>query len=125
MTDYPEDKAAIWFEQSDAVDSEIAERFGAHLDAIAATDWHFDTLTSEAQIGLIIALDQFPRNIYRNNPQAFAYDDRARGIASALVAAGIERFRLVERMFLYLPFEHSEALADQDLSVRCTAICLR
>ncbi len=59
-------------------------------------------------------LDQFPRNLFREDARAFAYDPVARRHARALVAGGIERFALIERCFLYLPFEHSEALADQD-----------
>jgi uncharacterized protein (DUF924 family) len=115
--DYPSDKAEIWFERSDPTDDYIRDMFGPHLDAVAAADWPLDALSPVAQIGLVILLDQFPRNIFRADPRAYAYDGRALAIAAALIEGGVARFRLVERMFLYLPFEHSEALEDQDRSV--------
>ena len=63
-------------------------------------------------------LDQFPRNIHRGTPQAFAGDAAALAIAEAAISAGFDRALLpVERVFLYLPFEHSERLADQDRAV--------
>jgi uncharacterized protein (DUF924 family) len=115
---YPADKAALWFERRDETDEAIRAAFGAALDAVSARDWDLASLSREAQIGLVIFLDQFPRNLFRADPRAYAYDERARAVARALVEGGVDRFRLIERCFLYLPFEHSEALADQDLSVR-------
>jgi len=89
----------IWFQKNDAFDAEIRERFGA--------------------LALLILLDQFPRNVFRGSAEAFASDAHARAIARAVVLE--KRFDLqlgpYEKPFLYLPFEHSEALADQDLSV--------
>lgn len=115
---YPADKAPLWFERRDETDEAIRSTFGPWLDAVSDRDWDLAGLPREAQIGLVIFLDQFPRNLFREDGRAFAYDARARAVARALVAGGVERFRLIERCFLYLPFEHSEELADQDLSVR-------
>ncbi|MBN9025319.1 MAG: DUF924 domain-containing protein [Rhizobiales bacterium] len=70
-----------------------------------------------AGIGFVLFLDQFPRNLFRDDGRAFAYDARARAAVRRLIAGGVERFAPIERVFLYLPFEHSEELADQDLSV--------
>ncbi|MCX5496338.1 DUF924 domain-containing protein [Kaistia dalseonensis] len=117
-TDYPAEKSAIWFERKDETDDYIRATFGPDLDRVAATDWPLDAMSREARIGLVIYLDQFPRNMFRADARAYAYDARARSIAHALVAAGVEEYGLIERSFLYLPFEHSEDLADQQLSVR-------
>lgn len=115
--DFPAEKAKLWFERRDETDEAIRSAFGSHLDAVAARDWNLAALSPEAQVGLVIFLDQFPRNLFRADARAFAYDARAREIARALVRRGISRYRLIERAFLYLPFEHSEDLADQELSV--------
>jgi uncharacterized protein (DUF924 family) len=64
----------------------------------------------------VILLDQFPRNIFRTSGEAFACDGKARDLARRLID-GRNRFHRVERSFLFLPFEHSEEAADQDLSV--------
>jgi uncharacterized protein (DUF924 family) len=68
-------------------------------------------------MGLVILLDQFPRNIFRTSGESFAYDAKARTIARLLITLGRERFHRAERCFLYLPFEHSEDIGDQDLGV--------
>jgi uncharacterized protein (DUF924 family) len=69
------------------------------------------------QVGLVILLDQFPRQIHRDSGDAFAYDAKALSIARRLLAAGPDRFWPVERTFVALPFEHSEDIADQDYAV--------
>lgn len=115
-TDQNEEKAKIWFRQSDETDAHIREAFGPYIAPAAAIDWDLDALDREEQVGLIVLLDQFPRNIYRTTGEAFAYDAKARDIARRLVA-GLDRFWLYEQNFVCLPFEHSEEIADQDLSV--------
>lgn len=114
---FPREKAGLWFERSDATDAHIFAIFGPFLDDVAAHGWDMAALDRREAIGLVIMLDQFPRNIFRKDARAFAYDEVARRHARALVESGIGRFALIERCFLYLPFEHSEAIADQDLSV--------
>ena len=70
---------------------------------------------------MLILLDQFPRNAFRETPRMFASDAAARDIAVAAVAAGFDgQTDLALRNFFYLPFMHSEQLADQDLAVRFT-----
>jgi uncharacterized protein (DUF924 family) len=113
----PAGQSKVWFSRSDATDDAIRARFGDHLDAVAATDWDLDALPPAARIGLVIFLDQFPRNLFRDDGRAYAYDARARDVAQALIAAAPEAFSPIERVFLYLPLEHSEAIADQDRSV--------
>ncbi|BCP56195.1 membrane protein [Kaistia sp. 32K] len=116
-TDVPAEQVQIWFSRHDATDDACRARFGDHLDAVAETDWPFETLPPAAGIGLVLFLDQFPRNLFREDGRAYAYDARARAAARRLIEGGVERFTPMERVFLYLPFEHSEALSDQDYSV--------
>ena len=69
-------------------------------------------------LALVIVLDQFSRNLYRNDARAFAQDDRARAYASEAILRGDDLgFLPVQRQFLYLPYEHSERLADQERAV--------
>lgn len=119
--DYPKDKSELWFEQSDETDGAIRTTFGSHIAEAARTEWDLDALTREEQVGLVVLLDQFPRNIFRTSGDSFAYDAAARAIARRLVERDRERFFMIERAFLYLPFEHSEDIADQDYSVFLTA----
>ena len=108
------EKAEIWFKRSDETDTHIRETWGDAIAAAAAVAWDLDELSREEQVGLIVLLDQFPRNIYRTTGEAFAYDGKARAIADALLVDGLDRFYLVEQSFVCLPLEHSEAIADQD-----------
>jgi uncharacterized protein (DUF924 family) len=109
----------IWFQRNDSFDAEIRERFGALIRP--AREGAFDAWaeTPEGALALLILLDQFPRNVLRGSAEAFASDAHARAIARAAVLE--KRFDLklgpYEKPFVYLPFEHSESLADQDLSV--------
>lgn len=108
-----------WFRKSDAFDSHIRDRFALALQA--AQDGVLDpwTATPDGTLALLILLDQFARNIHRGSHLAFAGDAHALRIARAAIAAGIEdRITPVQRIFLYLPFEHSEDLADQEDSIR-------
>jgi len=115
--DFPEEKSKIWFTRSDETDEHIRLTFGPYIPEAAEERWDLASLTREEQIALVVLLDQFPRNIFRVTGEAFAWDAKARDIARRLIALGKGRFTWIERTFLYLPFEHSEHLADQDCSV--------
>ena len=117
--DIPEDKAEIWFKQSAETDRTIRERFSGHLGEATATDWDLADLTRVEQVALVVLLDQFPRNIFRESGEAFACDAKARAVAAELVAGGLERYYLCERTFVYMPFMHSEDVADHD---RCVSL---
>jgi uncharacterized protein (DUF924 family) len=107
-----------WFRKNPEFDAACSRFAGALRDAKAGAFDHW-TATPRGALALIILLDQFSRNLHRNSPEAFAADAKARGIARVAVARGFDRMiGTIERMFLYLPFEHSEDLADQDESVR-------
>ena len=115
--DYPKDKSQLWFQKSDETDEHIRATFGAAITDAAGSDWNLEELMREQQVGLVVLLDQFPRNIFRTSGESFAYDTKALAIARLLLKRDRERFFLVERAFLCLPFEHSEDMADQDYSV--------
>lgn len=110
---------AEWFRKDDAFDAAIRARFALAVEA--ARDGALDawTATAEGTLALVIVLDQFSRNIHRGSYLAFAGDAHARRIARAAIEAGRDAaLTRVQRTFLYLPFEHAEDMADQDLSVR-------
>jgi uncharacterized protein (DUF924 family) len=111
-----------WFRKDAAFDAEIIRRFGQLIDAALANELQNWTTTPESTLALILVLDQFTRNTGRDTPRAFAGDPRALSLAKSLVASGADRTLTgVQRQFVYLPFEHSESLADQDESIRLFA----
>ncbi|MCB1488615.1 MAG: DUF924 domain-containing protein [Bauldia sp.] len=116
-TDRNPEKAEIWFTRSDETDAHIRDTWGPFIAEAMAVAWDLDALSREEQVGLVILLDQFPRNIYRETGDAFASDRKARAIADALLIDGLDRFYLVEQTFVCLPFMHSELIADQDRCV--------
>ncbi|MGA9867850.1 MAG: DUF924 family protein [Acetobacteraceae bacterium] len=108
-----------WFRADPAFDATCRARFGAVLEAAGTAALDGWAATPRGTLALVIVLDQFSRNIHRGTPDAFAADPRALALAHAAVARGDDRhLRPLERSFLYLPFEHAESLADQDISVR-------
>ncbi|MBP0463269.1 DUF924 domain-containing protein [Roseomonas sp. PWR1] len=115
----PDTFREAWFKRDDAFDAEIRARFGAMIDP--ARDGAFDGWMdgAEGALALAILLDQFPRNTRRGSADAFACDAKALEVARQAVLARRLDLALAptQRIFLYLPFEHSEAMADQDLSV--------
>jgi len=107
-----------WYKKDEAFDAEIRRRFLATWEAAMAgqcDDWQN---SDEGTLALLIVLDQFSRNMFRGDPRAFSADAKARDIADGAVARGVDqRLDRVMRQFIYLPFEHSEHLADQERSV--------
>ena len=107
-----------WFRKEPDLDATIREHF-LDLHERVLAQGGTDATTPRAAIAAVIVLDQFPRNMFRDDPRAYAADPVARRIAKAAIAAGFDReLSVPQRMFLYLPLEHSEALADQALAVR-------
>jgi uncharacterized protein (DUF924 family) len=109
-----------WYERDDAFDAAIRAQFLATYEAATAgqlSDWE---TTAERALALLIVLDQFPRNMFRNDARAFAADPLARAVADRAIARGFDQqIDAGERPFFYLPFEHSEDMADQ---ARCVAL---
>ena len=109
-----------WFAKNDAFDAEIKSHFLETYEAAAAGKLSGWEATPESAVALVIVLDQFPRNMFRRDARAFAADAAARGVADRALMRGFERQVPEElRIFFYLPFEHSEAMADQE---RCCAL---
>lgn len=116
---YAERGKSLWFVKRPDVDDEIRRRFGALHDRAVNGELDSWCETPEGCLALVIVLDQFSRNLYRDSPRAFAADAQARDIASRAIEQGFDtKLAPLQRGFLYLPFEHSEALADQERSVR-------
>ncbi len=114
------EKNKLWFQKSFETDREIAETFVATLAALKnglAADWARQG--PKARLAAIIVLDQFSRNIFRGHRFSFAHDAMARNLMKTGLATDQDRqLSEAERIFFYLPAEHSEDMNDQRLSVR-------
>lgn len=105
-----------WFTKSAAFDAAIRARFLELHEAGAAGILAHWADAARNCLALIILLDQFPRNMFRGEARAFATDAQARAAARVILERGWNRaMSRDEQLFAYLPFEHSESLADQDL----------
>lgn len=110
----------LWFGKSDETDAEIRQRFGALLETLshlpAAEDWA--ARGPRERLAAIIVLDQFSRNLFRGDARAFHQDDLALLLAKDGMALGQDKgLSECERIFFYLPLEHSEEPANQDASI--------
>ncbi len=109
---------SLWFAKDPEFDRGFRDRFLTLHEAAARgalTEWQS---TPEGALALLILLDQFPRNAFRDTPRMYTTDALARQIAAAAVSAGHDRaIEPALRLFVYLPFGHSEQLADQERSV--------
>lgn len=109
-----------WFAKDDAIDAQIRQRFSPLIDELAALPLEASLTSADRALASVIVLDQFPRNVFRGDACAFATDAQALVVAKEAIACGLDQELPVERrVFLYLPFEHSEELADQE---RCIAL---
>jgi uncharacterized protein (DUF924 family) len=115
---FEELEEAQWFKVDPALDRTIAERFLALHEAVARATPEGATEIPSLALATVIVLDQFPRNMFRGTPRAFATDPQALAVASAAVDLGIDVLLTPqERIFLYLPFEHAEDAAAQARAV--------
>jgi uncharacterized protein (DUF924 family) len=107
--------AERWFAKDQDFDQIITARFLAIHEMAARGElcaWEAD---AEGALALVILLDQFPRNMFRGSARAFATDPSARAVADRAIARGFDRkTEKILQQFFYLPFMHSESLADQD-----------
>jgi len=107
-----------WFTKDAAFDAEIRERFFDTYEAAAAGKFFDWEKSAQGALALLVLLDQFPRNMFRGDALAFATDRLARAIAAGAIVKGFDSQVAKElRSFFYLPFEHSEDLADQELGI--------
>jgi uncharacterized protein (DUF924 family) len=109
-----------WFEKNPVFDAEIRTRFLPLYEQAMRDELKSWREKPGSCLALVILLDQFPRNMFRGSAKAFAADSLARDAARAILEKGWDKAMTPdERMFAYLPFEHSESLADQE---RCLAL---
>lgn len=107
-----------WFAKDEALDAVIRRRFLPVYEQVRAQN-SGDFATPQQALAAVLVLDQFPRNMFRGTARAFAADALARDIARRAVHTGLDAaLTPAQRLFLYLPFEHSEDAADQALAVR-------
>lgn len=112
-----------WFEKSESFDQEIKDKFleiHTELNSGEHLGWKSDP---HSLLAMIIVLDQFSRNIFRGDKKSFASDHLARILAEDALLKGYDKkLAPIERVFLYLPFEHSEDIFDQEKSVKLFAL---
>jgi uncharacterized protein (DUF924 family) len=111
-----------WFEQRDATDETIRSRFGGLYEALFAAAPSPLLQSADEALAMILVFDQFPRNMFRGQPRAFASDDLAAAIARKAVERELDaQVPEQRRMFFYMPLMHSENLADQEHCVALTS----
>jgi uncharacterized protein (DUF924 family) len=114
------EQAKRWYTKDPEFDALLREEFGAEHQAVLAGEREHWRETPRGRLAYIVLLDQLSRNIFRGTAEMYAGDDRALETArQALEAGDDKRLAFDERCFLYMPFMHSEALADQE---RCVAL---
>ena len=107
-----------WYAKDNAFDATIRERFLPTYEAAAASRLSLWEAAPESALALVIVLDQFPRNMFRNAPRTFAADALALSVAKNAVAHGFDKMlETPKRNFFYLPFMHSENMKDQERCV--------
>jgi len=114
------DRMQLWFRGGEHVDREIRERFGADVELARRGELNAWAEAARGRLALIILLDQFPRNIHRGSPEAYAKD----ALALELSLAGLDNGQYAtlngfEQMFFVLPLGHAEDLAAQDRALAC------
>ena len=110
--------AEAWFAKDDAFDTGFRNRFLDLHYAAARRECDSWLDHAEGALALMVLLDQFPRNCFRGTGHMFATDPLARHLAARAIEAGHDLVLNEDvRVFLYLPFEHSETMADQERSV--------
>ena len=112
------DKGRLWFGKHDSQDREALTRFGDWVEQALAgglTDW---AQRPDGWLALVLLLDQLPRMIYRDSPKSFSGDLRAQSLVAQGIAADFDRqLPPIQRVFIYLVFEHCENLAVQNEAV--------
>jgi uncharacterized protein (DUF924 family) len=105
-----------WFRPPDGFDDQVKSKFSTLVERARTSELDHWAHSPKGALALILVLDQFPRNIYRNSPLAFAADAKACDIATDAIAAGFDRqLSWFEQAFMYMPFMHAERLRPQIL----------
>ncbi len=120
---FDEHKHADWFGGGSEFDAAITSRFAGWRDALRSLPVEEFLCDAETALAAVILFDQVPRNAYRANAEAFATDHAALSISRKAVEYGFDSgLDKYQRLFLYLPYEHSEDIDDQRESVRLISL---
>ena len=112
------ERRPVWFKATPEFDAELTDRYSDLPERAASGALDHFVETPKDCLALIMFMDQLPRNIFRRTPRAYDFDPEARRMATRAIEKGHDRtFSYFPRVFTYLPFEHSENLADQYRSV--------
>lgn len=109
-----QDRGSLWFGSAATTDALIERLFGAAVRSALGGGLEAWRAQPRGGVALVLLLDQFTRNIFRGAATAFAGDARARSVARALLETELAP---IERVFMLLPFEHAEDLAEQEFCV--------
>lgn len=121
----PKEKHYFWFEQNKETDDFIKESFEFLFQKSNSGELNNWLKDSKGLLAWVVLLDQFSRNIYRESPKAFEQDKKALQLSLNIILAGLDKkYKPAERIFLYLPLEHSEILDVQRKSVGLFKILL-
>jgi uncharacterized protein (DUF924 family) len=113
---FSEAQSSRWYDKDGNFDAEIRQRFLSTYDAANSGTLDEWSNTPESLLALIILLDQFPRNMFRGSPRAFASDARAVSLTKEGIKRGFDRALTEAQLdFFYMPLMHSEALDDHDI----------
>ncbi len=113
-----EDRSSFWFGSNEDTDRQIKTRFGSLVERASRNALDHWGKSAPGRLALVILLDQFTRNIYRGTGEAFSGDKKALELCREGIELGHDKaLPPIQRMFLYMPLEHSENLGDQVLCV--------
>ena len=108
----------VWFTADPDFDEKVKRRFGEQVELAKSGAFDHWADSAEGALALVILLDQMTRNIYRDSPEMFAADGKALAVAKKAIERGFDReLSKDKRRWLYMPFMHSEDLADQERSI--------
>jgi uncharacterized protein (DUF924 family) len=114
-----QEKSKLWWSKNQDSDQEMRRQFATDVEATVVHELDEWKNNSRSLLSLILLTDQFPRNIYRAMPKAFQFDPMAQNLCLTGIEQGMEKkLRPIERVFFYLPLEHSESIEHQKLSVQ-------
>lgn len=111
-------KPENWYRKDPVIDAEITRRFGAIYEALKLSVPQDCLAEPKGMLAAILVLDQFPRNMFRDDARAFATDRVALALAKRAIGEGLDmRLPPEQRAFIYMPFQHSESRDDQARSI--------
>lgn len=113
-------QSGLWWGKNEDTDRDIRNRFEPLVQAAGAGKLDESWASPDGRLARVLLLDQFPRNIYRDSPAMYKFDERARSLCIEGLETGVDHhLRPIQRVFFYLPLEHSESADDQ---ARCVEL---